>query len=235
MTNFSIFLYPCYATQGSCSWSRSELLPVNKKVFVRSSVEEYLSMAIPEAWSGTKIWSSEIRISVLCSWRFLPGRVLIEEAEPLGEASGGPGGLRLHEIHTGLGHNCSGGEGSLAGLWRDGGLQIIQEEKETKKKWKVKKREKKWWLVVKSPLDHYFQFSCWCSPYWHWRNPDSRQRLCPSEIPGNCWHQETSPRQRSSSWWRGRSSSNCWHCSHCVTTHLAGEREREREVRREVK
>ena len=74
-------------------------------------------MPIPEAWSGTKIWSSEVRISVLCSGRILPGRVLSEEAEPFGETSGGPGGLGLHQIHTGLGHHCSGGEGSLAGLW----------------------------------------------------------------------------------------------------------------------
>ena len=215
-------IFPCYASQGSCSWSRSELLPVKKNF--RQKHSWVISMAIPEAWSGTKIWSSEIRISVLCSWRILPGRVLSEEAEPFGETSGGPGGLRLHEIHTGLGHNCPGGEGSLAGLWRDGGLHIILRiEREKKVK---KERKKTCWLVVRSPLDHYFQFSCWCSPCWHWRNPDSRQRLCPSEIPGNCWHQETFPRQRSSSWWRGRSSSNWWHCSHWGTTHLAGGRER---------
>ena len=73
-------------------------------------------MPVPEAGSGTKIWSSEVRISVLCSGRILPGRVLSEEAEPFGETSGGPGGLGLHQIHTGLGHHCSGGEGSLAGL-----------------------------------------------------------------------------------------------------------------------
>ena len=98
-------------------------------------------MAIPEAWSGTKIWSSEVRISVLCSGRILPGRVLSEEAEPFGETSGGPGGLGLHQIHTGLGHHCSGGEGSLAGLSETELLIIFRiGRRETKNE---KKKEKK--------------------------------------------------------------------------------------------
>ena len=100
-------------------------------------------MPVPEAGSGTKIWSSEVRISVLCSRRILPGRVLSEEAEPFGEASGGPGGLCLHQVHAGLSHHCPGGQGSLARLIRDGGLQIIfRIRKRKNENGERKKREK---------------------------------------------------------------------------------------------
>ena len=193
-------IFPCYASQGSCSWSRSELLP--------------------EAWSGTKIWSSEVRVSVLCSWRILPGRFLSEEAEPFGEASGGPGGLCLHQIHARLSHHCPGGQGSLARLIREGELVILRNRKRKNENGERKNRKKTCWSLVRSPLDHYLLFSCWCSPYWHWRN--SRQRLSPSEIPGNCWRPGTFPPQRSSSWWRGRSSSD----GHPGRMRLAGGRDK---------
>ena len=75
-----------------------------------------VKVELPEAGPRTKIRSSEVRIFVLCSSRVLPGRILRKEAELLRENPGGPGGLGLHQVDTGLGSHCSGGQWSLASL-----------------------------------------------------------------------------------------------------------------------